>query len=355
MQFEPFDLLERVTAGQGHATYDLSTSDMPPTKLSDVIDLPDMLLSENHPGGGESLRALLASRFGGRPEDYIITSGASEANFAVEAAILRAGDTALVETPTYQPLASIARGLGAKVVPLERVEEKGYTLSAEQVRDAIHDGLRLLVLSNLNNPTGVPTSGADLREITDLATKEGFFVLVDEIFRELAFENPVPTIGGMGDHAIATAGVSKFYGAGGLRIGWIRATGRPHKAVRRVLDYLSIAPSGISERIAIALLGKKSEIEARNRRLIREGRKAAQEWATSTPGVGWYESAGNLVFPRLATETAPLAARLLEKYDTFLAPGESFGHPHHFRLNLGSGPENVSKGLAQVSKAMQEL
>lgn len=355
MRFEPFDLLERVTKGQGHATYNLSTSDMPPTKLSDVLRLPDMLLSENHPGGGEPLRKLLARRFGGRPEEYIVTCGASEADFAVQAALIGPGDHVLVEAPTYQPLLTISRGLGARVSRIERLEDGGYRLSPEDVQESMPDSLRLLVLSNLNNPTGVSIRAAEVRGLADLAAERGFYIVVDEMFRELAFENPTPTMGGTNEHVIVTSGVSKFYGAGGLRIGWIRAAEEARSAIRRVLDYLSIAPSGVSERIAVALLKKKTQVETRNRELIREGRKAAREWAESTPGVGWYESAGNLVFPRMPVETAPLAALLLEKYDTFLAPGEAFGRPKHFRLNVGSGPANLEKGLQRVRKAMKDL
>ncbi len=355
MRFEPFDLLERVTRGQRHATYNLSTSDMPPTKLSDVVRLPDMLLSENHPGGGEPLRKVLARRFGGGPEDYIVTCGASEANFAVQAALVGRGDNVLVEAPTYQPLLSISHGLGARVRRVERLEEHGYRLSAEDVRASMPDSLQLLVLSNLNNPTGISIPGAEIRALADLAAERGFYIFVDEMFRELAFEHPTPTMGGTNEHVIVTSGVSKFYGAGGLRIGWIRAAAEARAAIRRVLDYLSIAPSGVSERIAVALLKKKTQVEARNRRLIHGGRKAAREWAESTPGVNWYESAGNLVFPGMPVETAPLAAILLERYDTFLAPEESFGRPRHFRLNVGTGRANVEKGLQRVTKAMKEL
>jgi aspartate/methionine/tyrosine aminotransferase len=355
VQFEPFDLLDRVIEGQVRAKYNLSTSDMPPTKLSEVIRLPDMLLSENHPGGSEMLRGLLADRFGGRPEDYIVTCGASEANFAVQAALVRPGDNVLVEAPTYQPLLSISAGLGARVHRVERREEEDYPISADAVQEALPNPLRLLVFSNLNNPTGVSTPGAELRALADLAAERDFYIFVDEMFRELAFEGPVPTMGGMSERVIITSGVSKFYGAGGLRIGWIRATGEARAAIRRVLDYLSIAPSGISERIAVALLKKKARTESRNRRMIREGRGAARAWAESVPGVGWYESAGNLVFPRLPVESAPLASLLLAKYDTFLAPGESFGRPRHFRLNVASGLRNLEQGLQCVTEAMSEL
>ena len=328
---------------------------MPPSRLSEVARLGDMLLSEGGPGGGEALRGLLARRFGGHKTDYIVTCGASEANFAAVAGLLRPGDAVLVENPVYQPLVSMARGLGARIAQLDRREADRYGVTAEDVRRAIPDGLRLLILTNLHNPTGAAIAGRELRAIADLAAQEGFFVLADEIFRELAFDAAPPTIGGMNDRMIVTSGVSKFYGAGGLRIGWARAEPEARQRIRRVLDYLSIAPSGLSERVAVAMLRKKGQIASRNRRLIREGRKVAEEWVAATSGVGWVDTPGNLRFPRLAVDTAALAQRLLAKYWTFLAPGETFGRAGHFRLNVGLGADRVAQGLRRVSRAMAEL
>lgn len=355
MQFERFDLLGAVEEGQARAKYNLSTSDMPPTRLSEVARLGDFLLSENTPGGGDALRGLLARRFGGAKEDYIVTCGASEANFAVLAGLIRAGDAALVESPVYQPLRSIPQGLGAKVTALPRRPEDGYAVTADRVNRAKPEGLRLLVLTNLHNPSGAAIPGRDLRALSDLASEEGFYVLVDEIFRELAFEETPPTMGGMSDRVVTTSGVSKFYGAGGLRIGWIRASRDARERIRRVLDYMSIAPSGISERIALALLRKKPQVAARNRRFMREGRRIAIEWVESTPGVGWVDTPGNLRFPQVPANTAALAARLLSKHRTFIAPGEAFDRPGHFRLNVGLGPEHVSQGLRRVGQALREM
>lgn len=355
MQFEPFDLLGAVEEGQARARYNLSTSDMPPTRLSEVTRLGDLLLSENTPGGGDALRSLLARRFGGRKEEYIVTCGASEANFAVVAGLIRAGDAVLVESPVYQPLRSIPQGLGAKATALPRWPEDGYAVTADHVSRAKPANLRLLVLTNLHNPSGAAIPGRDLRALSDLAAEEGFYILVDEIFRELAFKDPPPTMGGMSDRVVTTSGVSKFYGAGGLRIGWIRASRDAREKIRRVLDYMSIAPSGISERIALALLRKKPQVAARNRRLMREGRKIAIEWAESTPGVEWVDTPGNLRFPLVPANTAALSSRLLSKYRTFIAPGEAFDRPGHFRLNVGLGPNQVAEGLRRVGRALHDV
>ena len=134
MRFEPFDLLARVLEGHARAEYDLSSSDMPGLRLSDYEPIPDRSLAESNVGGSEELRRELARIHGGNAEDYIVTAGASEANFAVCAAFLNPGDRAVVEHPTYQPLEAIPRGLGAAVSLIPRSVSRGFRLTIDDLR-----------------------------------------------------------------------------------------------------------------------------------------------------------------------------------------------------------------------------
>jgi aspartate/methionine/tyrosine aminotransferase len=236
------------------------------------------------------------------------------------------------------------------VTTVARREEESFGVTVDDVRSAAPPGLRLLVLSNLNNPTGVALESKDVEGIADLAAERGFFVLVDETFRDLAFERPSPTMGGRNEHTIVTSSMSKFYGAGALRIGWVRAAVPIRERIRRVLDYLSVTPAGPSEAIALTLLRNRAKTVARNRRLIEDGRKVAREWAEDA-GVAWQEPVAHLAFPRIGGDTRRLAEVLLRDHETFIAPGETFGLGGHFRLNIGIHADRLREGLRRVTKA----
>lgn len=354
MEFDRFDLMRRVIEAHGRAQYDLGNSNMPDVRLSEAGGLGELSLGEGHPGGSEELRANLARLYGGNPEDYMVTCGASEGNFASLTALVRPGDAALVERPVYQSLEAIPRALGARVVPLVRRKEQGFRLYADQVQEAIPEGLRILILTNLHNPTGAPIDGREVRALADLAAEGGFYVLIDEIFRELALDHEPPTMGGLNDRVVVTSGISKFFGAGGLRIGWVRAAEPVLRKLRQVLDYITVAPPGPSEALALALLSRREWVVERNRRLVDEGKAVAREWVEENPGVGWIDPAGHTAFPRVGGDTLALAGQLMEKHSTFVAPGESFGLGGHLRLNLGRGKDMVSGGLARLSKALRE-
>ncbi len=353
MQFEPFDLLARVTESHGHVRYDLSSSDMPGQTLPSTPDLAGLPLEGDPPGGSRGLRELLAARYGGDPEEYNVTCGASAANFAVFTALLAPGDRVLVERPAYQPLEAIPRALGARVESLVRPASEGFRVDLDRIRRSAQDGLSLLVLTNLHNPSGAALDAALVRGIADLAQDTGFYVLVDEIFRELAFDEEPPTMGGRNDRVLVTSGVGKFFGAGGLRIGWVRASGDARARVRRSLDYLDANAPSPSDRVAQVLLRARDATARRNRTLIQAGRKIVGDWVEATPAVTYEEPPGHICFPAVDADTAALAERLRKDHATFLAPGEAFGLPRHVRLNLGRGPEQLDGGLREVSRALR--
>lgn len=355
MRFERFDLLARVVEGHARAEFDLSSSDMRGERLSYFGGVPDCDLSVSHVGGGEDLRGALARIYGGAAEDYIVTAGASEGNFAVCAALLEPGDRVLIEHPTYQPLEAIPRGLGAAVDLLDRPESRDFRLTADEIASALPQGVRLVILTNLNNPTGAVFDARSVHALAGLAEELGFYVFIDETFRELSFDEPLPTIGGINDRTIVTSTLSKFYGAGGLRIGWIRAGAAARGRLQTVLDYMSATPAGTSEMVAISMLRAREKIASRNQSLIQEGRKVAREWADAEPDLVWHEPSGHLTFPGVGGDSLELASLLLKEYSTFIAPAESFGLRSHFRLNIGIGAEKLAEGLRRVSQARARL
>ncbi len=169
MRFAHFDLLQRVVESHDRARHGLSTSDMPSQRLPESGGLGNLSLAENHPGGSPELQSILAGMYGGDREDYVVTAGPSEANFAGCAALLSPGDSVLVERPAYQPLEAIPHALTGRVEHLVRQEEDGFGLTEEQVREAVPAGLKILVLSNRHNPTGAALDGKTVRGIADLA------------------------------------------------------------------------------------------------------------------------------------------------------------------------------------------
>jgi aspartate/methionine/tyrosine aminotransferase len=356
MEFPPFDLLEWFIRRLPSAEYDIGSSGMAGATLDEVgATFRPEDSSEGYPGGDPDLRQLLAQRYGVSWREVMVTAGASEANFLACAALLEAGDTVVVEHPTYTPLRNLPLGFGARTAIARRTEEDGWHLKPEAV-SALGD-FRLLVLANPNNPTGVMDSAQTMAAVGQVCREAGAVALVDEIFLGLVFDGPPPSVASLGEEFLVTSGLSKLFGLGGLRIGWAVGPREIIEKMERVGHHASVAPSHLSERVALAALHKEERFVERARRLTREARPVVDAWIGKQERVTWVPpDVGNFGYPRVeGVDATALAEHLAKECNTVIAPGEFFGHSDRFRLGFGTGRENVEGGLANLTEALEKF
>jgi 2-aminoadipate transaminase len=180
--------------------------------------------------GVPELRAELAAHMQRRgspetPENVIATSGARQALTLVARAVLRPGDIAACESPSFiAPIESI-RATGARVMPVPSDEDGLDTAALEQLVRR-HEIRLLAVQPRLHNPTGRDLSPRRRRHLVELARRHGFFVLEDGVYGDLRYEGEVlpPLRAESPEHVIYVDSFSKSVG-GGLRLGWVAASG----------------------------------------------------------------------------------------------------------------------------------
>ena len=139
--------------------------------------------------------------------------------------MLSPGDEVLVEHPGYEPLTRAAEGLGAVVRTFERRAEEGFRVVPERVAAAVTPRTRVIVVTNLHNPSGVRTPDATLRELAQIAEARGAYLLVDEVyapFDELPEDGVFRTSARkLAPNVVAVSSLTKCYGLGMHRIGWV--------------------------------------------------------------------------------------------------------------------------------------
>ena len=136
------------------------------------------------------------ARHTGAPTECIVTAeGTSMANHLAMAALLEPGDEIVIEEPTYGLLLDLAHYLGARIKRIARRFENNFEIALPEMEKAITPATRLVVLTNLQNPTGALISRETLRAIGELAQRVGAHVLVDEVYLEMLFEASMRTSG----------------------------------------------------------------------------------------------------------------------------------------------------------------
>src|SRR5947199_6365126 len=173
--------------------------------LSGILNLPfaelDPQLSdlELHGDNAYGYRPLVDALVAHRhvsPENVVtVSGGTSMANHLAMAALLEHGDEVLIEQPTYDPLLAVAQYLGAKIKRFPRSFENEFKIDIDALEKQITKRTRLIVLTNLHNPSSALVDDAMLRKIRELTRGVGARVLVDEVYLEAMFENaPKPAI-----------------------------------------------------------------------------------------------------------------------------------------------------------------
>ena len=341
-----------------HARFNLATSGVKSLPLSELlIRLEDLELSRPGSYGYEPLQACLAKKCGVAPECVVAATGTSMANHLALAALVDPSDEILIEHPTYELLLTTAEFLGARIRRFPRRFEDGFRIDPRTVERAMTPQTKLIVLTNLHNPSGARTDDATLRELGEIARRAGARVLVDEVYLEAAFDSPARSAFHLGDHFVATSSLTKVYGLSGLRCGWILAAPELAERMWRLDDLFGVIPAHPAERLSVIALDHLEEIAAQVRSLLAKNRALLERFLDSRNDlIAVRPEAGTIVFPRLAgCSVDRLCALLREKYETSVVPGRFFEMPEHFRLGIGGDTEELAEGLRRLGAALDEL
>lgn len=335
----------------------LSSSEVPHVRLDRLpLTLPDLDLDgASHPRY-RPLRQAIATRYGVDDDMVVAADGCSMANYLAMATMIAPGDHVLVEWPTYEPLLAAARFLQARITRIDRRAADGFQLDPATVAAALTDDTRLIVLTNLHNPSGALLDDAVLREIGMLAAARGARVLVDEVYLD-AVVPPRRSAVHLGPAFVCTNSLTKVYGLSGLRCGWILA--EPDLAMRmvRLNDLFGVNQAHQAERLACfafdridVVVGDKPAMMARNRAVFDQfiARRNDLECAPSTHGI--------TAFPRWpGGDGERLDAWLRSRYDTGIVPGRWFEAPDHFRVGFGLPTDDFDEGLKRLGAALSDL
>src|SRR5580693_10193376 len=195
---------------RSQARYNLAQSDVEHFPLADLhAQITDLEISGPGGYGYEPLLQKLAAKSSVPVECVVHAQGTSMANHLAMAALLEPGDEILVEEPTYEALLATAEYLGAKVRRFPRNFEMGFQLDPREVERRISPRTRMIVLTNLHNPSGVRTTDAKLKIVGEIARSLGAHVLVDEVYLESSFDTPWQSAFKLGPNFIATSSLTK--------------------------------------------------------------------------------------------------------------------------------------------------
>ncbi len=319
------------------------------------LSLADVITVEPYEDGWRPVMERIAGMQGITADGVVTTHACSMANHLVFAAFVEAGDDVLLETPVYEPLACLAEYFGARVVPLPRREENAWRIDPDDVRRALTERTTLVVLSNLQNPTGAHDTDATLRETAEAAAGVGAHVLVDEVYLDFMRPAGARTAARLAPNVVTTNSMTKVYGLDALRFGWVLAEPPLAERIRRLNDLFAANTAHPSARIAFHALGTADQIIRNVNELLDRNRERVDHFIQSEARLSWAKpAAGTIGFVRVdGIDTASLADHLYRDHAVATVPGNFFGAPEYMRIGWSLETDSLDAALEEFSRCLR--
>ena len=299
-----------------------------------------------------------------KPQDEIfVTVGGSEAIDVAMRAILSPGDEVILPQPAFVCYEPIAQMQGARVVHIDTKLENNFKVTAEEIKNAITDKTKMLILPFPNNPTGAILTREELTEIAEVLRGTNICVLSDEIYAELTYGREhvsIAEIDGMWERTIIASGFAKAYAMTGWRLGYICAPAPLTKQMLKIHQYAIMCASTASQFAAVeAMRNGDEDVEYmrgeynRRRTFLLEGlRKIGIECFEPEGAFYLYPNIG-----KFGLSSEEFAERLLYEHKCAIVPGTAFGESGEgfARISYAYSLKHLEQALERIEAFVTKL
>ncbi len=317
------------------------------------------------------LRECIASRANDRlgvtsvtSSDVVVSTGSKQSLFNSCFVLFGPGDEVLVPTPAWTSYYQILTLARARAIAVRGRRENSLKVTADDLARAATLRTRGVMLNSPTNPTGAVYSLDELRAILELAESRGWWVVSDEIYREISYEAEAPSLldavagaPALRERVVVVDGVAKAYAMTGWRIGWSIAPTAVARAICALQSHTTSNASTLSQHAAFCALSSRGQSEAAIAEMVAEFRRRRDAAAELLRGacVDFIDPRGAFyLFIRVpphegdADPGASFARELLDTRDVAVVPGGAFRTPEWIRISYAAPMEDVLEGVRRV-------
>ena len=289
-----------------------------------------------------------------RAGQIIVSNGAKHACYNAILATCQPGDEVIIPAPYWVSYPDMVRLVGAEPVIVPTSERNGWKMRPEDFENAMTPRTKMLIMNSPGNPTGSVYTREELEAIVNVAAEEDIYVLSDEIYEKLVYDDAKHvSIGSLSKEAydltITINGFSKSYAMTGWRLGYLAAPDAVTRAVDSIQSHTSSNPSSFSQYGALAALkgdqqplaDMREEFDMRRNYMFDRISKISNVTAVKPQGAFYI-----LVnISQLGLTSQNFADRLLSKANVAVVPGAAFGDDRTVRFSYATSLDVIKKGL----------
>ena len=296
-------------------------------------------------------------------KEVLVTVGGSEAIDIALRAMINPGEEVLIPQPSYVSYEPCAILADAKPVVIELKEENEFRLTAQELRDAITDKTKVLILPFPNNPTGAIMEKADLEAIAEVIREKDIFVISDEIYSELSYKEKhvsIVSLPGMQERTVLINGFSKAYAMTGWRLGYACAPALIMEQMTKIHQFAIMCAPTTSQYAAVEALRNGDDDVAEMREAYNQRRRFLMH-AFKEMGLKCFEPYGAFyVFPcikEFGMTSEEFAMRFLEEEKVAVVPGTAFGDcgEGFLRISYAYSIEDLKVAIGRMERFIKRL
>ena len=306
------------------------------------------------------------------PSQVVVTNGGKQAVYQAFAAVVDTGDEVLLPAPYWTTYPEAIRLAGGVPVEVFAGVDRAYLVTVDQLEAARTPRTKALLFCSPSNPTGAVHSPEQTQEIGRWALEHGIWVITDEIYEHLTYDDAaftpiVRVVPELADTAIVLNGVAKTYAMTGWRVGWMISPADVTKAATNLQSHLTSNVANVSQRAAIAALsGDLSAVDEmrtafdRRRRTMVAMLSAIDGVVCPTPRGAFYAYPsvegilGRTIRGVTPQTSAELASLILDQAEVAVVPGEAFGPSGFLRLSYALGDDVLVEGVGRIQALLGE-
>ena len=308
------------------------------------------------------------------PEQVIISNGAKHSLMNTFLAILNEGDEVIIPAPYWLSYSEMVNIAGGVPILVYTKREHHFMLTKEELEGAYTTKTKAVILTSPSNPTGMVATKEDLQALADFAVEKDIFVISDEIYEKLIYEEDKKhiSIASLGkeiyDRTIVINGVSKSYAMTGWRIGFTAAPLALAKLMAALQSHMTSNPNAIAQKATVAALNgsqqcvedMRQEFKKRRDYIFQREEQIPLLHALKPEGAfylfvdvsGTY---GKKIGEKIIQSAADFAEILLEEKYVAVVPCADFGMPDYIRLSYAASMKLIEKGMDRIEALVKAL
>jgi len=294
----------------------------------------------------------------------IVSTGAKQSCFNAISAVCDPGDEVIIPAPYWLSYPEMVRLAGAVPVFVQTTQENAWKITAEDFENAMTPKTKMIILNTPGNPTGSVYTREELRGIAEVAAEEDIFMLSDEIYEKLTYDDAehvslASVTPEAYDLTITVNGFSKAYAMTGWRLGYLAAPEPIARAIDSMQSHTTSNPCSFAQHGALAAITGDQQCVTDMREEFDIRRQYAFERITAISGLSAVKPLGAFYIlinvSQLGLKSQNFADRLLTKANVAVVPGIAFGDDQTIRISYATSLDVIKNGLDRIEDFCKTL